>query len=38
MASQNKGKEFSVSEYKKFLEKIGYLVKEGPDFQIILKM
>ena len=31
---KNKGKEFSVSEYKKFLEKIGYLVKEGPDFQI----
>ena len=31
---KNKGQEFSVSEYKKFLEKIGYLVKEGPDFQI----
>ena len=28
---KNKGQEFSVSEYKKFLEKIGYLVKEGPD-------
>tara|TARA_A100001011_G_scaffold394848_1_gene488228 strand:+ start:494 stop:2674 length:2181 start_codon:yes stop_codon:yes gene_type:complete len=31
---KNKGKEFSISEYKMFLEKIGYLVKEGPDFQI----
>ena len=30
---ENKGKEFNKVEYKKFLEKIGYLVPEGENFQ-----
>ncbi len=31
---KNKGKEIDINEYKKFLKDIGYLVNEGPDFQI----
>ena len=31
---KNKGKDFKVSEYKKFLLEIGYLKNEGPDFKI----
>ena len=31
---KNKGKEFDLIEYKKFLSEIGYLKKEGPDFKI----
>ncbi len=31
---RNKGKEFALDEYKKFLLEIGYLKKEGPDFKI----
>ncbi len=30
----NKGKKIDIKEYKKFLSKIGYLVKEGADFKI----
>ena len=30
----NKGKGIKISEYKKFLEEIGYLKNEGPDFKI----
>ena len=29
---KNKGKEIDIKEYKKFLEDIDYLKKEGPDF------
>ncbi len=31
---ENKGKEIDINKYKKFLKDIGYLVDEGPDFQI----
>ncbi len=31
---ENKEKVFDVAEYKSYLEKIGYLKKEGPDFKI----
>ncbi len=31
---KNKGKEFNLIEYKKFLLEIGYLKNEGPDFKI----
>tara|TARA_B100001057_G_scaffold486591_1_gene568000 strand:+ start:68 stop:2227 length:2160 start_codon:yes stop_codon:yes gene_type:complete len=31
---KNKGNEFNIEEYKKFLKKIGYLHDEGPDFKI----
>ncbi len=31
---KNKGKEFDLDEYKKFLLQIGYLKNEGPDFKI----
>ena len=31
---ENYEKEFSLKEYKSYLEKIGYLKKEGPDFKI----
>ena len=31
---ENYEKEFNLNEYKKYLEKIGYLVNEGPDFTI----
>ena len=31
---KNKGKEFNLDEYKKFLLEIGYLKNEGPDFKI----
>ncbi len=31
---KNKGKEFNLNEYKKFLFEIDYLKKEGPDFKI----
>ena len=31
---ENYEKEFNPKEYKSYLEKIGYLVKEGPDFKI----
>ena len=34
---KNKGKEFNLDEYKKFLFEIGYLKKEGPDFKIETK-
>ena len=34
---QNKGNEIKIDEYKKFLEKIGYLKKQGPDFKIETK-
>ena len=34
---KNKGKEFNLVEYKKFLLKIGYLKNEGPDFKIETK-
>ena len=34
---KNKGKEINIKEYKKFLEDIGYLKKEGPDFKIETK-
>ena len=34
---KNKGKEFNLNEYKKFLLEIGYLKKEGPDFKIETK-
>ena len=30
----NKGKEFKIKEYKKFLKDIGYLIDERPDFKI----
>ncbi len=30
----NKGKEFKIKDYKKFLKDIGYLKEEGPDFNI----
>ncbi len=30
----NKGNKINIDEYKKFLVKIGYLKKEGPDFKI----
>jgi malate synthase len=33
----NKGKEFDLENYKNFLIKIGYLVKEGKDFSINTK-
>ena len=35
--NKNKTTEFSSSEYKNFLIEIGYLKKEGPDFQIETK-
>ena len=31
---QNKGKEIKIENYKKFLNDIGYLIEEGPDFKI----
>ena len=31
---ENYEKEFNIKEYKSFLEKIGYLKKEGADFKI----
>jgi len=31
---KNKGNEIKIDEYKKFLNEIGYLKKEGPDFKI----
>jgi len=31
---KNKGNEFNLSEYKKFLTEIGYLKEEGDDFEI----
>ena len=31
---KNKGKEIVISEYKKFLKEITYLIEEGPDFKI----
>ena len=34
---KNKGKETNLTEYKKFLIEIGYLIKEGPDFTIETK-
>ena len=34
---KNKGKEFNLNEYKKFLLEIGYLKEEGPDFKIETK-
>ncbi len=34
---KNKGKEFNLVEYKKFLLEIGYLKTEGPDFKIETK-
>ena len=34
---KNKGKEFDIHKYKKFLNEIGYLIPEGPDFQIDTK-
>ena len=34
---KNKGKEIDIKEYKKFLEDIDYLKKEGPDFKIETK-
>ncbi len=34
---KNKGKEFNLAEYKKFLFEIGYLKDEGPDFKIETK-
>ncbi len=34
---KNKGKEFNLLEYKKFLLEIGYLKNEGPDFKIETK-
>jgi malate synthase len=34
---KNKGKEFNLKEYKKFLLEIGYLKNEGPDFKIETK-
>ncbi len=34
---KNKGNEIRVSEYKKFLNEIGYLKDEGPDFKIETK-
>tara|TARA_Y100001960_G_scaffold283421_1_gene318499 strand:- start:57 stop:2207 length:2151 start_codon:yes stop_codon:yes gene_type:complete len=34
---ENYEKEFNTKEYKSYLEKIGYLKKEGPDFKIKTK-
>ena len=34
---KNKGNEFDIHKYKKFLNEIGYLIDEGPDFQIDTK-
>ena len=34
---KNKGNEFNIDEYKKFLIKIDYLKEEGPDFSIETK-
>ncbi len=34
---KNKGKEFNLIDYKKFLLEIGYLKDEGPDFKIETK-
>ncbi len=31
---KNKGNEIKIEDYKKFLQKIGYLKNEGPDFKI----
>ncbi len=31
---KNKGNEFEIDKYKKFLKEIGYLINEGPDFKI----
>ena len=33
----NKGKEFKIKEYEKFLKEIGYLKEEGKDFKIDTK-
>ena len=32
---KNKGNEIEINDYKKFLEEIGYLKSEGPDFKIL---
>ncbi len=34
---KNKGSEFNIQDYKKFLIEIGYLKNEGPDFEIETK-
>ena len=34
---ENNNKEFNIKDYKSYLEKIGYLKKEGPDFKIKTK-
>ncbi len=34
---KNKGNKIEIEEYKKFLNEIGYLKKEGPDFKIETK-
>ena len=34
---KNKGNQININDYKKFLEKIGYLKKSGPDFKIETK-
>ena len=34
---ENFEKEFNLKDYKSYIEKIGYLVKEGPDFKIKTK-
>ena len=31
---KNKGNEIKINDYKKFLQEIGYLKNEGPDFKI----
>ena len=31
---KNRGKDFKIEQYKNFLNEIGYLKKEGPDFKI----
>ena len=31
---ENNNKEFNLQDYKSYLEKIGYIKKEGPDFKI----
>ena len=35
---ENKGKEFDIHKYKKFLNEIGYLKDQGPDFKLRLKI
>ena len=34
---KNKGNQININDYKKFLKKIGYLKKSGPDFKIETK-